>query len=227
MAVAPSEEAVSTMVEPPSEPVQPVVPTEPEPVEPTVTPEPTLVELPDGRKVTPEVVVQEYKNLLTDYTKKSQTLAEIEKSKTINQALDNPLADPTYQPQSYDELAQQIEARAEAKKQAAERAALEEQQAKVTATISQLDEVLALDPALKGREATLFTHATKYGFKDLKLAHQNMKDMADMAKKVQATTAANIAKRNDPVSTTQGASGVKLDRANYGSARNYYQALPK
>lgn len=44
-----------------------------------VKPEVT-VELPDGRKVTPEQAVEEYKKLQADYTRKSQRLSELEKS---------------------------------------------------------------------------------------------------------------------------------------------------
>ena len=76
------------------------------------------------RKVTGVEVAQEYKNLLSDYTKKSQTLAELEKGKTINNAPEKPYQDPNWQPQTWaeaialakQEALQEIEARDNAQK---------------------------------------------------------------------------------------------------------------
>ena len=90
--------------------------------------------------------------------------------------------------------------------------------------MSQLTQIRTTDPTLN--ETALFLHATKYGFQDLVKAHQNMKDMQEQVKKVQTTTAQNIAKRNDPVSATPGAQpGIPLDPSHFASARDYVRAL--
>lgn len=226
--VAPSEENGNMPIDAPSEPVEipevdTDVETDGEPAQPAEPTEPELFELPDGRKVDADTLSKEWKdNFLPEFTRKSQTLAELEKSK-INQTPDNPLADPNYQPQTYAELAAQIEAQIAGKEQAREQARIEARQNLETTVVSQLEEVKKSDPQLN--ENALFLHATKYGFQDLKLAHQNMKDMADMAKKVQTTTAQNIAKRNDPVSVSPGATGARPDPSAFATAAEYLRSL--
>ncbi len=218
-----SEETGIEPVEAPKETTEIETPAEVETV-PTAEPkEPELIELPDGRKLDAEGVAQEYKNLLSDYTKKSQTLAEIEKGKTINQPAEKPYQDPEWQPQTYDELLKAAEDRVFQALQDREKEKADQQLAVENAVVSQLTELKAIDPNLN--ENTLFLHATKYGFRDLKMAHQNMKDMSDMAKKVQSTTAANIAKRNDPVSVSPGATGSRPDPSQFENARDYLRSL--
>lgn len=209
--VAPPEPTEST----PSEPTEAVV-------KETTTPEatPELFELPDGRKVDAETLSREWKeNFYPDYTRKSQALKQKEQE-TINKPDE---VDPEWEPQSYEELLKVAEERAVKAIEAKTQAQIQAQQELESAVISQLEEVKTVDPNVN--ENALFLHATKYGFKDLKLAHQNMKDMSEMAKKVQTTTAANIAKRNDPVSVTPGASGAKLDPSQFETARDYLKAL--
>lgn len=208
--VAPSEPAVETVV--PTEPTEPVAPTEPE-----------LYELPDGRKVPGAEVAQEYKNLLSDYTRKSQELAQVKTGTQIEPNPANPLDDPNYIPPTYGALAAQIEAQLEAKAQAKEQERVANQQALEDTVVAQLTEVKTADPTVN--ENALFAHATKYGFRDLKAAHQNMKDMSDLAKKVQANTVQNIAKRSDPVSSSPGATGAKLNPDDFRSASAYLKAL--
>lgn len=207
----------------PSEPVEPITPETPaEPVE-TVTPtEPELFELPDGRKVDAATVAQEYKNLLSDYTRKSQELAKA-KPELPEQKPTNPYADPSYVPQTYEEILQEAEARALRAIEAKSQAQVDSQKALEDAVSSQLDDIRTTDPQVN--ENALFLHATKYGFRDLKQAHQNMKDMSEMAKKVQTVTAQNIAKRTDPVSVSPGATGAKLDPSQFATAREYVRAL--
>lgn len=200
----------------PSEPTEPVV-------EETTTPEaePELFELPDGRKVDAETLSREWKeNFYPDYTRKSQAIKQKEQE-TINNKTDE--VDPEWEPQSVEELLKVAEERAIKAIEAKTQAQIQAQQELENAVITQLEEVKTVDPNVN--ENALFLHATKYGFKDLKLAHQNMKDMSEMAKKVQTTTAANIAKRNDPVSVTPGASGAKLDPSQFETARDYLKAL--
>lgn len=188
--------------------------------------EPELFELPDGRKVDAETLTKEWKeNFAPEFTRRSQELAQL-KNGTLpdKNNPENPYADPSYVPQSYEEILKVAEERALAKLDAREQAKAEEQTALENEVVSQLTEVKKLDASVN--ENALFLHANKYGFRDLRAAHLNMKDMADLAKNVQQETAKNIAKRNDPVSTTSNNSGgAKLDPSNFGSAVEYLRAL--
>lgn len=206
---APSEQPIET--ETPAEIVE----------EPTST-EPELYELPDGRKVDGEAVAQEYRNLLSDYTRKSQELAAVKAPITETKPT-NPLQDPEYIPSDYKTYAQQIKEDTLRELEEREQAREQARQALEDSVVTQLTEIKEIDPTLN--ENALFSHATKYRFTDLKLAHQNMRDMNEMAKKVQTATVANIAKRNDPVSVSPGATGTKLDPNAFGSAVEYLRAL--
>lgn len=216
----------TTMEETPIETLSEIVETTETPaeiVEETVpTTEPELFELPDGRKVDAGTVAQEYKNLLTDYTKKSQTLAEIEKSK-LTTTTDKPYTDPEWAPQTYAELIEIAKQEVKGELESEQRHREEQQQSVENQVIGELNEIKTSDPTLN--ENALFLHATKYGFKDLKLAHQNMKDMASVVKKTQQITAENITKRQDPVSVAPGASGLALNPADFATAVEYMRAL--
>lgn len=225
--VAPSADNGNIPVDAPSEQPETVVPTvETTPTEqPVETPVAELYELPDGRKVDAETLSKEWKeNFYPDYTRKSQALAAKEKEPLpSNEPKENPYANPEYVPQSYEEILQVAEERALAKLDAREQERVEKQQAIENSVVTQLNEIKAVDSTLN--ENALFLHATKYGFRDLKLAHQNMKDMSEMVKKVQTTTATNIAKRVDPVSVSPGATGAKPDPSQFSSAVEYLRAL--
>jgi len=213
-----SEEEVTTPTETPN--------VEPEPTQEPVQPTPNeLFELPDGRKVDAMTLSKEWKeNFYPEYTRKSQALAEKE-IKNKPETPDNPYADPEYVPQSYEELLQIAEQRALAAFEAKQSETIKAQQELESEISNQLNEVKTLDPNLN--ENALFLHATKYGFRDLKLAHQNMKDMSEIVKNVQKTTADNIAKRNDPVSVVPGATGIKPDPSNFSTARDYLRSINK
>lgn len=186
--------------------------------------EPELFELPDGRKVDAATVAQEYKSLLSDYTKKAQLLAEKEKEEgNINNKATNPLADPEFVPQSYAELAEHIKAQTLAELEAKEKARIEAHQALENEVSVQLEEVKKIDPNIN--ENALFLHATKYGFRDLRLAHQNMTDMTKLVKDVKQTTAKDIAKRTDPVSASPGATGTRPDPSQFETAIEYLRSL--
>lgn len=222
IAVEPSE---STMVDAPSEPTVPATPTEPtEPAMPAA-PEAELFELPDGRKVDGVTLTKEWKeNFLPDYTKKSQTLAEIEKSKLpVTEPAKVAHTDPNWVPQSYSELIEIAKQEVKGDLVKEQQAQIDAQQALETEVETQLSDVKKLDKDVN--ENALFQHATKYGFRDLRLAHQNMKDMSETVKKVQTTTAQNIAKRNDPVSITPGGTGTGSDPSHFGTARDYLRSL--
>lgn len=223
IAVDSSESVLET--ETPSEPIASETPAEKVETTEPVVPAVELFDLPDGRKVDGETLAKEWKeNFLPDYTRKSQDLAKL-KTEILpdNKPKENPYADPAYVPQSYEEILTVAEERALAKLDAREQAKVEQQQDIENAVVTQLTELKSLDPNLN--ENALFLHANKYGFRDLKLAHQNMKDMADVIKKTQTVTAANIAKRVDPVSTTPGAGGQKLDPSSFATAVDYLRAL--
>jgi hypothetical protein len=213
----------------PSEPTEPVAPTvEPtEPVTPpTDPPAPTeeLFELPDGRKVDAATLTKEWKeNFYPEYTRKSQELAKVKTGEapiTTEPAKGN-LDD--WVPQSYAEIVQKAkeEMKADLIK---EQEAQEQQTRAIEETVTtQLSEVKAKDPTVN--ENALFMHATKYGFRDLRLAHQNMKDMAGVIKTTQQETVKNVAKRNDPVSSTPGATGARPDPSQFQNARDYLRSL--
>lgn len=212
----------TTMVETPVETPSEVTPEEaPAPVE--RAPEETLYELPDGRKVDAETLSREWKeNFYPDYTRKSQALA----AKEINNkpSEEDPLANPDYVPTSYAEIVRIAEQRAIEAIDKRTQATAEQQKALENEVESQITSIKSQDPSLD--ENALFLHANKYGFRDLTVAHKNMQDMKSAMKTVQQTTAKNIAKRADPVSTTQGAStGSKPDPSAFGTARDYFRSI--
>lgn len=209
---APKEEAPVI----PAKEVEPAAPAEPE-VE--------LFELPDGRKVDAATLSKEFKeNFIPEFTRKSQELAELKKGTLPdNKPTPKVYEDPEWQPQTYAELIAIAKEEVKGDLEAREKAAFEQRQSIENAVVAQLEEVKKIDPTVN--ENALFLHANKYGFRDLKLAHANMKDMADVIKKTQTTTANNIAKRNDPVSIKPGAGGEKPNPSNFGNAVDFLRSL--
>lgn len=230
MAVAPSEEQGNVSVETET-PEAPAEITEPETDAPTEVEEETetpaepvaeLFELPDGRKVDAATLSKEWKeNFYPDYTRKSQALAAKETT-TITKPT-SPLDDPEYVPKNWAEHAQLVKEATLREIEGRETAKIEAQKALETAIETQLAEVKALDPALN--ENALFLHATKYGFRDLKVAHQNMKDMSAAIKAVKQQTATDIAKRADPVSISPGATGARPNPSQFSTAIEYLNAV--
>lgn len=211
---APSEPVVEPVAEPVAPPAEPAVPTEP-----------TLYELPDGRKVDGETLAREWKeNFLPEFTRKSQELAKIKTPEITNNQQDDPYANPEYVPQSYAEIIKAAEERALQAWENKQKETIERHEALENAVAEQLESLKQIDPSLN--ENALFIHANKYKFTDLKLAHQNMKDMSELTKTVQQTTAKNIAKRADPVSmTVNQPSGVKINPSQFQNAAEYLRAL--
>lgn len=208
--------------ETPSEATPAEAPTEPEtPGEPVVEAE--LFELPDGRKVDAQTLATEFKqNFLPEFTRKSQKLAELEKQPLPEQPK-SPYEDPGYVPQNYEEIVRAAEERAIQAIERREAEKVAQSQAIEDAVIKQLEDVKKIDPTVN--ENQLFLHASKYGFRDLTIAHQNMRDMASLAKKVQQTTVQNVQKRNDPVSVSPGATGIPLNPDNFATSVEYLRAL--
>lgn len=206
---APSEEIVEEEIVEEVEEAEPV-------------PEVQLFELPDGRKVDAETLQSEWKNnFYPEYTRKSQELAALK-----NQPKDEipkVYEDPEYVPQTYAEIIQLAKEAALNEIRQTEEQRIEQQKAVENEVIEQLNAVKAIDP--KVDENKLFLHANKYGFRDLKIAYENMKDMSLLAKNVQQTTAQNIAKRSDPVSVSPGAIGYKPDPSQFSTALDYLRSL--
>lgn len=221
--VAPSEDNGNTPIEETEvTPSEPTVEETPASVEEMVV-EPELYELPDGRKVDAETLSREWKeNFYPDYTRKSQELAAV-KAPITEIKPTNLLDDPNYVPTSYAELAQQIKLDTLREIQESEQAKVDARSAVETEVVNQLESIKKADPSVN--ENALFLHANKYGFRDLTLAHQNMKDMSETMKKVQKVTAENINKRNDPVSVSPGASGVRPEPSQFATSREYLNAL--
>ncbi len=217
-----SEEDGNIQAEAPSE--QPIAeaPAELEteqPSEPVVE----LFDLPDGRKVTAEELYKEHtENLLPEFTRRSQELAQL-KNGALPTKETTPLADPDWEPETYAELIEVAKKEMLADLERRNQEQIDQQKAIEDTVASQLDSVKAIDPTVN--ENALFLHATKYGFRDLVVAHQNMRDMAELAKNVQKTTANNIAKRADPVSITPGATGARPNPSQFGSAVEYMRSL--
>lgn len=195
---------------PAPEPSPEPAPTEEPKVDPTPeTPpaEPTLYELPDGRKVDAETLQREWKeNFLPEFTRKSQRLAEIERSgkDNINRPDDEPeWKKPDYVPSNYAEV---IEL---AKREALNeiKSTYEQEQARVKAVQDAVDSEIAdikkIDPKLD--ENALFQHANKYGFSSLKHAYSNMQDLRKVILDTEQRTVKNLKTREtDPVATTPG-----------------------
>lgn len=211
---------------PEPKPAEPAPAAPKEPAAPAAT-EPELFELPDGRKVDAETLAKEWKeNFMPDYTRKSQELAKVTKPPEAlpdNKPTPKVYENPEWQPSSYAELIAIAKEEVKGDFAAEEKARAEHAAAVENMVVTQLNELKTADPTLN--ENALFLHANKYGFRDLKLAHQNMKDMSEVIKKTQTTTAANIAKRNDPVSISPGATGAKPNPSNFGNAVEFLRSL--
>lgn len=201
--------------ETPTEPAETVVGTTEEPVKA----DDNLVELPDGRKLPPKEAEAEYRNLYSEFTRKSQKLATYEKgdpSKIIN---NNEPTKEEWVPQTWEEVLERSKQALREDFEKEKQAENEARQKNEDFVSSQLSELKKENPTLN--ENQLFNHALKYGFKDLKIAYSNMKDMQASIKKATETTAQNIQKRNaEPISGgSQG--GTVFDGDVYDpSARN-------
>ena len=225
--VVASEESGNVPAEAPSQSVEPApAPAEPTEPETPAEPEVVLYDLPDGRKVDAATLATEFKdNFLPEFTRKSQELATLKNGPTPSDAQPpkSPYADPDYIPQSYEEIIKAAEERALQTLEQRETDRIAREQAVETAVANQLAEVRKLDPTVN--ENQLFLHANKYGFRDLTIAHQNMKDMNLLVKNVQKQTTENIQKRQDPVSVSPGAIGTQSDPSAFATARDYLRSL--
>lgn len=192
---APSETPAETPVVETPTPTEEIPPTDTPPADPTPTTD--LYELPDGRKVDGTTLATEFKEkFLPDYTRKSQELARL-KAKNDPTPINNPdNANPIpedWEPQSWGEVLEKakVELRNDLIREDQQRA--EQAQLVETYVNSQLDEIKKIDPSLN--EGQLFSHATKYGFTDLKSAHLNMKEMQQIRMTSEQNAIKNLNKR--------------------------------
>jgi hypothetical protein len=194
--------------------------------------EPTLYDLPDGRKVDAETLQKEWKdNFLPDYTRKSQTLAELERSnKNINRPNEEKpkWQNPDYVPQTYAEIIEIAKAQALADIDSRETQKVEKLKAIETEIGSQISEIKKEDPKLD--ENALFLHANKYGFTDLKAAYTNMRDIKNVALDTEKRVLGNLKTRENPVNV--GAGKVEksegydpVEMGQYRSAQEYLQRI--
>ncbi len=216
----------------PSDPITPVVTETPEtPVaEPTpVAPAESLYDLPDGRKVDAATLQREWKeNFLPDYTRKSQKLAEVERSFTKPEENIPEWKKPDYVPKTYAEVIEL--ARQEALNSIQGERAAEEQRVKQVAeqVDAQIAAIRAKDPKLD--ENALFVHASKWGFRDLNQAYDNMKYTRQVELDTEQRVLKNLKTRQDPVG---GAPGNKAPDTGvdpnvgrrYGSALEYLRGI--
>jgi hypothetical protein len=176
-------------------------------------------ELPDGRKVDGATLAKEWKeNFYPEFTRRSQRLKELEtpkpETKTDSQVGKNPWDDPKWEPKTWQEVFEANERRAEAKAEA-QRAAEAEAKKNVNDWVdAQLTEIRKEEPKLN--EDTLFAHALKYGFHDIKSAYQNMKDM-NLAVK---TTEKKVV---DKLKARSGSSSPTGDGASVSDSFSYEQ----
>ena len=204
---APAEPATSTETAPAATPEGEAAPATEAPVVPT-EPAAQLFKLPDGREVDAAGLQREYENLLPEFTRKSQELAAL---KTQNQP--QPITTeepewmkPDYSPSSWKEA---IEiAKQEALKELVGQAQAQQQaEAAISAGVeAQLTELKTADPKLD--ENSLFAHAVKYGFTDLRQAHSNWKDLQTVALTTEQRVLKNLNNRADPVATVPAATAV-------------------
>ncbi len=217
--------------ETPSETVIPEVPAEvveeTPAVEETPKVEEVLYELPDGRKVDAVTLQKEWKeNFLPDYTKKSQTLAELTKPKDENVP---EWKREGYVPKSYAEIIEIAE------KQALERIAQageaeEKQRLEIAAAVdSQIAALKTKDPKLD--ENALFAHANKYGFRDLNQAYENYSAMNRIAVVTEERVLKGVKGKTDQIATGGtggGAPGGGVDYSNihsYSGAQEFFSRV--
>lgn len=230
-APAPSPETPAPTEEKPTEPVTPVT----DPKTPETPAAEILYDLPDGRKVTADVLQKEWKeNFLPDYTRKSQKIAEIERGKApINNDPKDTVPkwkDPTYVPENYAEVIEIAKAEAIQEIIRGNEAQARQVQEVTSRVEAELAEIKKADPNLD--ENALFVHATKYGFQDLKVAHANMKDMRAAVVQTEQRVVKNIKSREaDPVSAGASGGGTVTDGFDPGmfskfeSASDYLASL--
>ena len=193
-------------------------PSEPAEVTPAVS-EPVTETKEDTETPADDFYKNQYENLQKDYTRKSQRLAELEKTKSEPEPEVPEWTKPDWQPKTWQEA---IEAGKQAALREVAPALTEYQQARQqreltsqiqTAAEAEMTEIKALDP--KVNEDDVYTHATKYGFPNLKAAYQNLIDMRGLEKTVQQKVLKNLKIRNEDPVGVSGATSAEDDTPTY------------
>lgn len=185
--------------------------------------DPQLFKLPDGREVDAAGLQREYENLLPEFTRRSQRLAELERGtqKPIN--TEEPAwKSPDYSPASWAEAIEIAKGEAIAELTRNAESAQAEEATVRNEVETQLASIKVADP--KVDENALFDHAVKYGFNDLKAAHSNFKAMRDIAVTTEQRVLKNLQDRAaDPIATNPTPAPVapssQLAPANLGHYR--------
>lgn len=185
-----------------------------------------LYKLPDGREVDGATLYKEYtENLLPDYTRKSQELARL-KTPTPETQLNNNTTyeryweDPNWQPSTIQELRQSIRDAETYERQLQETQTLEQRQQVEAEIKKQIEDIKAVDKDLNENE--LFAHAHKFGFSNLKVAHDNLQLVKGREKAVEKRVVQNITKRNgEPVAGVPSGAGVNtgVDLSKFSNAQ--------
>ncbi len=227
---APAAVAEPSVTEPTSEPVVPVATDATvveSPAAASAEPAPQLYSLPDGRQVDAAGLQREYENLLPEFTRKSQRLAEYERGNS-SQPINNPQVpkwqDPNYVPQSWGELVEMGKQAALEELSATARAEQEKQNQVLAVVDQQLSSIKARDP--KVNEDALFTHANKYGFTNLEAAYENMAEIRRVAQATEARVLKDVgARKVDPIAGGGTPSSAPNAAVNSGNISNFSSAL--
>lgn len=205
----------------------------PEPVTEPATSESQMFETPDGRQVDATTLAREWKeNFYPEFTRKSQELAALKTPQTPPITNEEPdWKNPDFSPKTW---AEAIEiAKGEAIKEILQgaNAAEQERNAILTQVDSQISEIKATDPKLD--EDSLFEHATKYGFTDLKAAHSNLQALKAVELATEQRVLKNLGVRaKDPISINPSVPSapakIEIDRVKatgFRSALEYLEAI--
>lgn len=184
------------------------VPATPDGGEAQPEPQLNLVKLPDGRLVTGEAAVEEYKLLQAAHTKATQQLAELNRSKEPEAV--KPWQQEGYEPQSWDEVFNQAKEAAIAEIEARQsQKATQEQQAQATLDI-EINAIKAIDPNLNENAVLEFANkrANDLGLKypNFTVAYQDYK-MFNKAETLAEKRAIENRKQREQDPINAGASG--------------------
>lgn len=173
--------------------------------DPTPTPDTPAVddlyELPDGRKVDAATLSKEWKeNFYPEFTRKSQELSEFKKGgkqdiTSPDPNSEEPWKNPDYVPQTYGELVE-LATKEAIKRLESQKSEVEMRQKQVEDMVtSEINELKKVDPTLD--ENALFAHANKYGFTNLKTAHQNMTEIKRIETETEKRVLSNLKTREE------------------------------
>lgn len=185
---------------------------------------PQTYKLPDGRELSADKVVEEYNNLLKDYTQKSQKLSTYEKNLEsenvppgVNDGREDPWADPSYVPKDWNELFSEVERRLSAKSEAERQAQikLEEERKQINTQIdTAVGKIKETDKELD--ENDMFAYAAEQSKKGVQYTtveglYEHYKAIREARKQGQQDAMKNIQRRgfNNPAPGSGSPPGPK------------------